>query len=468
MNRKIHQQALESEIRSHLAGVVKPEPASLDRLLNQLPVRAVEDQRTLPQFPVPLRIVTLAVVVALVAAAVGLPELLAKPGLAYPNPTPESTVSSSTIGPSEPPGTPTPKPTAPPSGTFTGTGSMITARWWGQTATALLDGRVLVAGGSRTALSSAELYNPKTGSFTSTQDMITKRCYQTATLLADGRVLIAGGTTVMTDGSAGQLASAELYDPTTGTFSATGSMVTAREWGQTATLLLDGRVLIAGGSAYAGIMASAEIYDPKTGMFTATGSMKINRFRHTATLLADGRVLIAGGYSGEGRTATSVAESELFDPSTGTFTPTGSMTTPRDEHTATLLTDGRVLIAGGYSGSYGNGSDPANALSSAELYDPTTGRFSATGSMTQVRWWGHTATRLADGRVLIAGGWGSKTMDLAAADLYNPSTGTFAATGSMTAPRIGATATLLADGRVLIAGGSDSNTVFASADLYQP
>lgn len=468
MNRKIRQQVLESEIRSHLAGAGAPEPASLDRLLNQLPVRTVEDQRTLPQFPVPLRIATLAVVVALVAAAVGLPMLLAKPGLIIPTAPPETTLSSPTIGQSQPPATPTPTPPPAPPGTFTKTGSMITARWWGQTATPLLDGRVLIAGGSRAASSLAEVYDPKTGAFSSTQDMIAQRCYQTATPLQDGRVLIAGGTTVTTGGGTGELASAELYDPATGTWSATGSMTAAREWGQTATLLLDGRVLIAGGSADAGIMASAEIYDPKTGQFSSTGSMKINRFRHTATLLADGRVLIAGGYSGEGRTATSVAESELYDPSTGTFTTTGSMTTARDEHTATLLANGRVLIAGGYSGSYGNGSDPSKALASAELYDPTTGRFSATGSMTQPRWWGHTATRLLDGRVLVAGGWGSKTLDLATADVYNPSTGEFAATGRMTASRIGATATLLTDGRVLIAGGSDANTIFASAELYQP
>jgi N-acetylneuraminic acid mutarotase len=144
------------------------------------------------------------------------------------------------------------------------------------------------------------------------------------------------------------------------------------------------------------------------------------------------------------------------------------MTTARDEHTATALAGGRVLIAGGYSASSGNGSDPSKALSSAELYDPTTGRFSTTGSMTQIRWWGHTATRLLDGRVLITGGWGSNTLNLATADVYNPSTGTFAATDAMTASRYGATATLLSGGRVLIAGGSDGNTVFASAELYQP
>ena len=467
MTRKNKQHAQEDEGHARFAGSTSPESAPLNRVLNQLPVRTVEDRRALPQFPVPLRIATLGVVVMLVAAAVGLPMLLARPSLVIPTPPDTTAIPSQTIDRNQP-NRPTPTPTTPPSGTFSRTGSMITARWWGQTATLLQDGRVLIAGGSRTALALAEIYDPKAGGFSPTQEMITPRCYQTATLLQDGQVLIAGGTTVTTGGGTGELASAELYDPTTGSFSPTSSMIAAREWGQTATLLLDGRVLIAGGSGNSGVLASAEIYDPKTGKFTATGSMKVNRYRHTATLLADGRVLIAGGYAGEGRAAGSVAEAELFDPSTGTFTPTGSMTTPRDEQTATLLTDGRVLVAGGYSGGYDNSSDPSKALSSAELYDPATGKFSATGSMTQVRWWGHTATRLVDGRVLIAGGWGSKTIDWAQADLYDPSTGKFATTGWMSSARYGATATLLSDGRVLIAGGSDSSTVWASADLYQP
>jgi hypothetical protein len=467
MTRRIKQHALESEIRSHFASATTPEPASLDRVLKQLPVHAVA-QRSLPPFPVLVRLATVSLVAVLVMAAVDLPMILAKPGLTNPTPTATDYLSGPTSDSSQPPGMQTPKPTVPPSGTFNRTGSMITARWWGQTATLLRDGRVLIAGGSRTALALAETYDPKTGRFSSTQDMITPRCYQTATLLQDGHVLVAGGTTVTTGGGAGELASAELYDPATDAFSATSSMTAAREWGQTATLLLDGRVLVAGGAGSAGILASAEIYDPKSGKFTATGSMKVSRYRHTATLLADGRVLIAGGYSGEGRAATSIAESELYNPSTGTFSATGSMTTARDEHTATPLANGRVLIAGGYAGSYANGSDPSKALASAELYDPSTGKFSPTGSMTQARWWGHTATRLIDGRVLIAGGWGAKTIDFGDADLYNPSTGKFTTTGWMSSARYGATATLLSDGRVLIAGGSDSATVWASADLYQP
>ena len=216
--------------------------------------------------------------------------------------------------------------------------------------------------------------------------------------------------------------------PTPG-FSETGSMATAREF-HTATLLSDGRVLIAGGQNLtadmcgAPILASAELYDPATGTFSPTGPMASARESHTETLLTDGRVLIAGGVKG-GLWTDLLASAELYDPSIGTFKPTGSMTTARSKDaeempTATLLSDGRVLIAGGKSD---------RGLASAELYDPRTGTFSPTGSMTVARA-GHTATLLSDGRVLIAGGRvlgatiycddPSGPKDVASAELYRP------------------------------------------------
>src|ERR1700687_4294770 len=246
-------------------------------------------------------------------------------------------------------------------GVFIPTGSLTTARYRA-TANLLPNGRVLIAGGldaTGSALSSAELYDPAAGIFTATGSMATARDQQTATLLSDGKVLIAGGA-----GANGlALQTAELYDPATSTFIAAGSMTTARAT-HTATLLPNGKVLIAGGGGSLPELSTAELYDPAAGTFTATGSMAAARAVHTATLLANGKVLIAGG-AGASPGPGYLSSAELYDPVAGTFTVTGSMTTAREYHTATLLADGHVLISGGI-----NGSD----LSSAELYDPVAGR----------------------------------------------------------------------------------------------
>ena len=232
-------------------------------------------------------------------------------------------------------------------GFFTATGGMTTGREW-YTATLLPSGMVLIAGGGD---SSAEVYDPAAGTFTSTGDMTAARYDHTATLLPSGMVFIAGGGYYNNDGSSTSLASAELYDPGAGIFTATVSMTVARE-SHTAILLPSGDVLIAGGY---GDLASAELYDPAARTFTPTGGMTAERYGHTATLLPSGKVLIAGGEGGN-------TSAELYDPTAGTFTATGSMTTGREWHTATLSPDGKVLIAGG-------GDDNGNALASAELYD---------------------------------------------------------------------------------------------------
>jgi hypothetical protein len=186
-------------------------------------------------------------------------------------------------------------------------------------------------------------------------------------------VLVAGGSLVAAGSGSKPTASAELYDPKTGNFSPTGSMNVARV-GQTATLLDDGRVLMVGGDGPSGPLASAELYDPKTGRFSQTGPMATMRISHTATLLPSGQVLITGGADSDddGLAANILATAELYDPATGTFTPAGSMETRREDQTATLLANGRVLIAGGI-----DGSPPPSplmttitSLASAELYVP--------------------------------------------------------------------------------------------------
>jgi hypothetical protein len=365
--------------------------------------------------------------------------------------------------------TPTPTPTATPTTTIP-TGPMTVGRQL-HTATLLADGRVLVVGGYpiglTPSLASADLYDPKTHAFTATGPLAHARGSHTATLLSDGRVLIAGGNPGSWAFNGPYLTSAETYDPKTGTFSPTGSLATARTY-HTATLLADGRVLIAGGNdSYAGghAVASAELYDPKSGKFSPTGPLVVARGFHTATLLADGRVLIAGGGDAGWTVSHFLASAEIYDPKTGKFTATGPMAKERANHTATLLSDGRVLIAGG---AYGGGT---SSLASAELYDPKTGKFTATGSLATARTF-HTATRLSDGRVLVTGGdqrgWVYKGPFEASAEIYDPKTGTFSPTGPMADARVSRTATLLSDGRVLIAGGYDGLGGTASAELYDP
>lgn len=332
---------------------------------------------------------------------------------------------------------------------FRPTGSMSTGRT-AHSATVLQDGKVLVAGGSSCffggyyyystscPLTTAEIYDPAGGTFTSVAaQMSVTRNFHTATLLPNGKVLLAGGPG----------ATAELYDPTSGTFTATGSMNVARG-GHTATLLNTGKVLVAGGNNVSGVLASAELYDPASGTFTPTGALKDARTSQTATLLGNGKVLILGG-SGSGTNAT-LASAELYDPASGTFSSTGSLGTSRFNHTATLLNNGKVLIAGG--------STSGNPLGSAELYDVASGSFMATGGMV-VKRQSHIAIGLGNGNVLLAGGQqGDYT-----AELYDPVAGTFSQTGSMGVGRSIGAAALLADGRALVAGGSDS----ASADIYK-
>lgn len=332
-------------------------------------------------------------------------------------------------------------PTATEKSAISPTGDMTSPRS-GHTATLLPNGQVLIAGGMErngVFFNSAELYDPTTGRFTAaSQKMSTQRVGHSATLLPNGRVLIAGGW-----GGEGLLASAELYDPGTGVFTSTGKMSSARG-DFTATLLSNGKVLVAGGEN-SGVLLSAEIYDPATGEFAQTGNMNAGRTMHTAVLLPDGRVLVTGG----GEYQHPVATAELYDRTSGTFTVTSNMTVPRYKHAAILLPDGNVLVVGG-----SDGRDWQGQYANAEIYSSAKGAFSVTGNMKMARFklpW--AVALLKSGRVLIAGG-GEQV------EVYDPASRTFSvATGRLDAARFYSTATLLTDGRVLVAGGYDNKSV---------
>jgi len=356
------------------------------------------------------------------------------------------------------PGTATPTPIPLPKGTWSATGTMSENRTGFQTATLLGDGTVLVAGGQNqphVTKASAELYHPMSGEWTITGEMGEDRYYHSATRLDDGTVLIAGGIGISGADTTPDLATAELFDPMTGSWRATSPMNAARA-GQTATLLDDGTVLVAGGFAPdGGFLASAEIYDPRAATWTAVAPMADRRSGHTATLLEDGTVLVAGGSRAGG---SSVAVATLFDPDSRTWSAAGRMGTGRYWHTATLLGDGTVLVAGGLS--------DIGPQASAEIYQPSTKSWVAVASMAEPRPWGPTATLLHDGTVLLVGGLNPIT---GAAEVYDPRNRQWAATARMPQGRSFHTATLLESGEVLVLGGQKEgpglNTV---TFLYDP
>lgn len=342
-----------------------------------------------------------------------------------------------------------------------------------ETLTVLSDGRVLIVSGGVAAL-----YDPVSGGLTATGLPTVPRIAHTATLLTDGRVLFVGGTGMALGTASAVLASAELYDPATGSFTPTGDLDEGRAM-HSATLLLDGRVLVAGGGEISTSgdspppLASAELYDPASGMFTPTGSLQSARALHTATLLNNGRVLMTGGSAVE----VILGTAELYDPASGSFTTTGGPSTARVLQTATLLADGHVLVVGGLATQLNIGSASSSSgggpLATAELFDAGSGTFSPTGALAAGHA-GHTATLLLDGRVLIAGGLDATGSYIASAELYDPATGQFTPTGAMTTARGLATASLLQDGRVLIVGGdaipgsTQTSPTTPSGDLYDP
>ncbi|MDX1624194.1 MAG: kelch repeat-containing protein [Gemmatimonadota bacterium] len=317
---------------------------------------------------------------------------------------------------------------------------MATARAT-HTATLLPSGEVLITGGCRqgceTWSAATEIYDPETNTFREGPEMSDVRAAHAATLLKGGRVLVSGGWSYEEPGSeTATVASAEIYDPEANAFVETGSMEAARSAHRMVTLS-DGRVLAIG-------HRTVEAYDPEKGTFETAGELTTERSSHATVLLPDDRVLVTGGESEGGGVQ---ASAEIFDPATGTSTPTGSMAVPRYKHGAATLADGRVLVVGG------SGRGPSawtDQHTSAEVWDPATGRFESVADMAETRFKIRDAVvALPDGSAAIAGG-GERV------EIYDPESESFrSAAGEVGSPRMFATATLLDSGDVLLVGGYD-------------
>jgi N-acetylneuraminic acid mutarotase len=352
-------------------------------------------------------------------------------------------------------------------GQWTVTGSMQSTRELGSQAL-LGNGSLLSIGGidnSSNVLASVEIYNPTQGTWKATGSMVQGRQLFSAVVLVSGKVLVSGGL-----GSSNiVLGGAELYDPSTGTWSSARSLSVPR-FGHTATLLPSGKVLVTGGCTSNGCStdtAVSELYDPTSNTWSATGNLNNARHYQTAVLLQTGKVMTIGGFHG-----AAISSCELYDPSTGTWSNAASTNTFRYRNGATLLPDGKVLVTGGASGRY--------PLNSAELYDPSANTWTTTGSMTTPRY-GHSATLLPDGTVLAAGGMGKSIscgkactsyIPTANVEIYNEATGKFTKTGTLSRALSYQSATLLRTGAALVAGGIGTTStccvVVNTAEFYTP
>jgi hypothetical protein len=311
---------------------------------------------------------------------------------------------------------------------------------------------------------------PAVGAWSPVPDLVNIRGTTTVVLLKDGKALAAGG-------GVGQIAIAasEIFDPTAGVWQNTGAMNQARR-GHQAVLLGDGKVLVAGGISEGELLASAEVYDPGTGRWTTVAPMNTPRLGSTLTLLANGNVLATGGTSadtaagaGGGQTIRPDNTAEIYNTQANRWTRTAAaMSTPRFEHTATLLDDGRVLIAGGQGPPI---SGSSAALATTEIYDPAVDSFRKSNDMGDARF-NHAAVKLPDRTVMVVGGAGGTNGDtsLATAEVFNPGDGSWTSAGALSGSRTGHVATVFSDGRVLVAGGESvtrgSRRSLASAEIF--
>lgn len=375
---------------------------------------------------------------------------------ASPSPGPSSAgAGGATATPSQPSPSPTPVPTAKivyGDGTWAHLPAMPRSLW-GAGDAVLADGRVLVVGGSSgpsstRALATVEIFDPGSNAWSTAASMLQARAYPATVTLADGSVLVVGGSR-----GGVPLGSAERYFPDSGTWVSAGSMNAPRTQAR-ATVMRDGRVLVTGGGTEGApgyrSTAAAEIFDPATGTWTPTAPMLSARAFHTATLLPDGEVLVTGGasiYHGSRGKVASTAE--IYDPKSATWRSAARMSVARYHHTAAPLADGRVLVAGGWA--LTTNSDPS--LATAQIYDPIANTWTATGSMATGRARGRMAA-LPDGRVLVVAGVDPAYRVMATAEIWDPSSGRWQLTGRLGTAVMWPALAVLTDGRVLLAGGA--------------
>ena len=351
------------------------------------------------------------------------------------------------------------------------------------TAAALADGRVLVVGGKarygRCELgsechdpsASVEVYDPASGVWSAAAPMSVPRVCPGSIPLDDGRVLVAGGALVTNaallerGGTGGALRLAEVYDPSTDTWSSVGATEIERHC-PVAVRLPDGRALLTGGLMWRATdypMPIADIFDPSSGGWVSADAMNDPRVGHKAVLLRDGTVLVVGGADRRrGYRWNAIASSELYDPSTDRWTRTGDMEDGRASATATLLRDGRVLVAGGLDAA-------TRSLASAEVYDPGSGTWSAVGDMLHRRAF-HAAVLLADGTVLVTGGNVDEERGVPYAEVFDPRSGTWSSVEAMDAPRHTHSMVAVPGGRVVVLGGSDTpdGAGHPASEVYDP
>ena len=320
----------------------------------------------------------------------------------------------------------------------------------GHTSVRLLDGRVLVVGGASDENErSAEIYDPDTGTWSATGNMLKPHSgflAFPATLLRDGRVLVGDADD---PGALDPTFGAEVYDPDSGTWTPTGRMIKANPG--TATLLRDGRVLVTGSDG-----TSSQLYDPDSGTWASAGKMVTSRRGHAAILLPDGRVLVVGGFDVSNDHAFDSAE--LYDPATGIWTAIAPMHRAKGSTRVTLLPDGSVLVVGG---------PDIHSPTPPELYDSASGTWTVARDPARPSTSYPSATLLSDGVVLLT--------DPPSAELYDPDTGSWTSTTAMLAQHdVAPSAALLLDGTVLVTGGLDCSTIDGgctgtrSAELYVP